>query len=330
MNKLLNKTFLIGLLVFVLSISSLTVAFADEHESNEEAVIEIDEERPSLIPGDFFYFVKQSIENIQLALTFDDYKEAQLLAKFAEERIKEANALIAAGDTEGAVETLQKAIEQQEESMATMAAIEDEAKEEDNEEGNEENSIDLDANENENTNEDEDEDADEGTENDGNTDETDESNDDQNSRNNSDAKYTQNIDSLLKAMEKVDNPNAQKALSRNIERSFGQMQKKLDKAEQVQEKKGNRIESKDEELKEEQIKEEEPTSEEQVENVETEEIVQVQTSAEEDKQIEVKPAGQGNQGKGKDNGKGNGNSGQGNGNNGQGESKGKGNGNGNR
>ena len=68
-------------------------------DENTEAPQE-EEESPSLVPGDFFYFVKVMTEKVRLAFTFDDYEEAQLLADFAAERIKEANVLLAEGKTE--------------------------------------------------------------------------------------------------------------------------------------------------------------------------------------------------------------------------------------
>ncbi|MDN3019029.1 DUF5667 domain-containing protein [Paenibacillus sp. BSR1-1] len=79
-------------------------------------------ETPSLVPGDFFYFVKTLTEKIQLAFTFDDYKQAQLLADFASERIAEANALFADGKTEEAAALLKEAIATQEEASQTLPA----------------------------------------------------------------------------------------------------------------------------------------------------------------------------------------------------------------
>ncbi|MEH7332831.1 DUF5667 domain-containing protein [Neobacillus drentensis] len=81
-------------------------------------------ETPSLVPGDFFYFVKTMTEKIQLAFTFDDYKQAKLLADFASERIAEANALFAEGKTEEAAALLKEAIATQEEASQTLPATE--------------------------------------------------------------------------------------------------------------------------------------------------------------------------------------------------------------
>jgi hypothetical protein len=69
------------------------------------------QETPSLLPGDFFYFAKTLFEKIQLALTFDDTKEAKLLASQASERIAEAQALCESGNQEKALDTLKSALE---------------------------------------------------------------------------------------------------------------------------------------------------------------------------------------------------------------------------
>ncbi|MCL6453936.1 MAG: DUF5667 domain-containing protein [Alicyclobacillus sp.] len=62
-----------------------------------------------ILPGSFFYFLKMTIENIRLALTFNDVNKAQLLASYAAQRIAEANALAAKGETTLAAQTLQQA-----------------------------------------------------------------------------------------------------------------------------------------------------------------------------------------------------------------------------
>lgn len=88
----------------------------------EENQIE-DEEEPSLLPDDFFYFAKKLIENVQLAFTFDEVKEAELLADFAEKRIMEAVALKVQGEDSLADEILQEAIEQQDLALAKFEEI---------------------------------------------------------------------------------------------------------------------------------------------------------------------------------------------------------------
>lgn len=78
---------------------------------------ESETETPNLIPGDFFYFVKTMYENIQLALTVNDVKEARMLAAFAQERLAEANALLAKGKTNEANLSLQKSLETQQNAI---------------------------------------------------------------------------------------------------------------------------------------------------------------------------------------------------------------------
>ena len=109
-----------------------TVAKTAETEATTTDTItaETDEqlegEAPALVPGDFFYFVKTFMEKIRLSVTLDEFKEAQLLAEFATERIAEANALIAEGKTEEAAKLLQDAIATQE----TASKVLDQTKEE--------------------------------------------------------------------------------------------------------------------------------------------------------------------------------------------------------
>jgi hypothetical protein len=89
-------------------------------EESKDVTPEVEEENLSLVPGDFFYFVKVMTEKIRLAFTFDDYKEAQLLAEFAAERIHEANTLLAEGKIEEAEELLKEAIATQDLAGETL------------------------------------------------------------------------------------------------------------------------------------------------------------------------------------------------------------------
>lgn len=86
----------------------------DAAESIENDKEELDEEAPSLLPGSFFYFAKIALEKVKLALTFDDIKDAKLLADYASERMAEAEALFAEGKGEEALEAIEKALEQME------------------------------------------------------------------------------------------------------------------------------------------------------------------------------------------------------------------------
>lgn len=86
----------------------------DAAESIENDKEELDEEAPSLLPGSFFYFAKIALEKVKLALTFDDIKDAKLLADYASERMAEAEALFAEGKGEEALEAIEKALEHME------------------------------------------------------------------------------------------------------------------------------------------------------------------------------------------------------------------------
>ncbi|MGA5688043.1 DUF5667 domain-containing protein [Cytobacillus pseudoceanisediminis] len=97
----------------------------DAAESIENAKEKLDEEVPSLLPGSFFYFAKLALEKVKLALTFDDIKDAKLLADYASERMAEAEALFAEGKGEEALEAIEKALEQ----MENAETIVDEANE---------------------------------------------------------------------------------------------------------------------------------------------------------------------------------------------------------
>lgn len=116
--KKIAKTALAMVLVASFTLSS-TQAFASEtttENNNQLEVVELQTEakaveQPTLVPGDFFYFAKLTIEKIKLILTLNDVKEAELLAKFASERLAEAEVLFAEGKEDRALETIKKALE---------------------------------------------------------------------------------------------------------------------------------------------------------------------------------------------------------------------------
>jgi hypothetical protein len=167
-------------------------------EENEESTTSEDvvvEEEPSLVPGDFFYFVKTMAEKIRLAVTFDDYKEAELLAEFAAERIAEANALIADGKTDEAATLLKEAIETQELASETLEQTEESEEASKETEIVEEGTVGTDE-----TTVTED------------TEETEVTIDEENGVN---KRLGNNIDALLAALAKIDNPKAQQALMKN-------------------------------------------------------------------------------------------------------------------
>ncbi len=184
------------------------------------------EKASTLVPGDFLYFVKIMMEKIRLAVTFDEYKEARMLAQFAAERIAEANVLIAEGKTDEAIELLKKAIAIQDEAAEKLAEAEKtEASDETEVVTEEEATQDSEAIE-ETT-----EDTEETTTEDNVTKETEEGIDDEVVENEVEVKLAQNIDALTAALSHVKNPTAQLALMKNIQKSFVKLDKKLAKME---------------------------------------------------------------------------------------------------
>lgn len=111
MKKLLVHTTATALLLSQLGMANTTFAAENETTTNT-APIQKDE--PKLVKGDFFYFVKTAVEKIELLLTTDKVKEAELLAEFAQERIHEAHVLIKEGKEDLAKESLKEALVQME------------------------------------------------------------------------------------------------------------------------------------------------------------------------------------------------------------------------
>jgi hypothetical protein len=174
-------------------------------------------ETPSLLPGDFFYFAKIALEKIQLALTFDDVKQAKLLAGFASERLAEAQALFASGDQDRALKTINEALEDMknaETSVDTQKTAASSTKQEDvNNQTTNSNQIKAD---------------DEKSVKDNDQSNSEINKDDQESLA---VKQTinQNIAALTVALNKVKNPVAKAALQRNIEKRYAKLAEKMAK-----------------------------------------------------------------------------------------------------
>lgn len=227
------------------------------------------QEAPSLLPGDFFYFAKIVFEKIQLALTFDDVKEAKLLANFAAERLAEAEALFAAGDEEAALETIKTALENME-NADNAVKEEQPAKEEVSEEqaaGEEQPAADV--------------------------------KDDQQTNNEPEVEevkqvMSQNIIALTAAMEKVKNPVAKAALQKNIDKSYVKLAKKLEKWEEKAAKKQEKKAEKKKEAEQGAVEEIDTVTvdpvngtTEETKDVERQEVSQQGSAAEEKSQHEV-------------------------------------------
>ena len=77
-------------------------------EGEESQLEDIQEDAPTLVPGDLFYFTKIALEKIKLSLTLDDVKEAELLTTYAAERLAEAEVLFSEGKEKEAARNLRK------------------------------------------------------------------------------------------------------------------------------------------------------------------------------------------------------------------------------
>jgi hypothetical protein len=169
------------------------------------------QETPSLLPGDFFYFAKIALEKIKLALTFDDVKEAKLLAKDASERLAEAESLFAAGDEKAALEVIKEALA----AMNNANRLVDEK----------EKTTDEVTTVNEQSSDDQ------VTPDDVATEEPQKADEDGAEVKEVKTALSQNIIALTAAMEKVQNPVAKAALQKNIDKSKAKLAKKLEKRE---------------------------------------------------------------------------------------------------
>lgn len=178
--------------------------------SNEEQTNgdKMEEETPSLLPGSFFYFAKLALEKIQLALTFNQEKEAKLLAAFAAERLAEAEVLFSEGKEDEALKAIKNSFESLENAESIIGeekksdagnvdSTEEKIETEDSVAAGaekEEASVDVIAEEDE-----------------------------------VDQLLSQNIIALTAAMEKVKNPKAKAALQKNIEKSYAKLALKIEK-----------------------------------------------------------------------------------------------------
>lgn len=185
-------------------------------------------ETPDLLPGNFFYFVKTIYENIRLALTVNDVKEAKLLTAFAQERLAEANAFLAQGKTEEAKQSLQKSLESQQsavqkadQSTGTSTTVTAAQAEESTQQASATTAVQSGSEQTEDPKQSEVED--------GNTPVKEVKNQEQVLKVKADLQH--NIVALAAALEKVENPKAQLALMKNIEKSFAHLDKKLSKIE---------------------------------------------------------------------------------------------------
>lgn len=217
-----------------------TTASPEVIEEAKTQVDDLEETNPSLIPGDFFYFAKIALEKIRLAFTFDNAKEAELLATYAAERLAEASALFAEGKEDEALKVIEDAVVYMENSQDIVdeeTGNDDEIEEgSDVEAGTEQG--DSEVGTEEETDSEEGESAEEEVPTD-DVDEEDTTADDEaeeevveNPFEGIENVLRQNIIALTAAMEKVQNPTARAALQKNIDKTYAKMAKKLAKIEE--------------------------------------------------------------------------------------------------
>lgn len=192
--------------------------------NDKETKVQIGEEKadtPTVLPGDFFYFVKTALEKIKLALTFDDEKEAKLLASYATERLGEAEALFINGNEDKALETIKNAItylESAEETVEKDTIVDEQATSEIDKEVKEEVIHDESKRSTVTTTTEKEE-----------------------SLKEVEKLISQNIIALTAALEKVKNPTAKAALQKNIDKSYAKLAGKLAKLETKVEEKASKI-----------------------------------------------------------------------------------------
>jgi hypothetical protein len=216
-------------LVLASTFTFSSLAFADETntEQTNYPTVDLQEvqsqlestqtETPSVIPGDFFYFAKVAFEKIKLAITFDNAKEAELMATYASERLAEAAALYGEGKEEAALEVIQTALEYMERSQSVIdeetTTNETTTEEQDSTVGDTEEAV-----TDENSNEEE-------------TPIIEDENTEQNPYTEAEGTLRNNIVALTAAMEHVGNDKARASLQKNIDKTYAKIAKKLAKLE---------------------------------------------------------------------------------------------------
>ncbi|QNK58547.1 DUF5667 domain-containing protein [Paenibacillus sp. PAMC21692] len=194
-------------------------AAATTSTTSATSTTETEQKTPSLLPGDFFYFVKMVYERIQLEYASNDMEEAILLAQFAQERLAEMAVLLEEGSFEAAEEAFLLSLSQQQQAIETAASFTDPATTETTVEGD---ATETAAEEGALQEEDQaGSEAEEGVE--------------PVQADNVKNSLQHNIVALTAALEKVKNPQAQSSLLKNITKSFAKLEKKLTKLSEKKE-----------------------------------------------------------------------------------------------
>jgi hypothetical protein len=222
-------------LVLASSFTFSSLAFAEENNTNTESFEVVDlqtlstqldspeAEMPALIPGDFFYFSKIVLEKMKLAFTYNNAKEAELLAEYSSERLAEAAALYEEGDEAKALEVIQSAIEYIEQSQTI---VDQETTDQEDASTTEEDNETVETGEQ----------AEDTT----TTDEVVSEDDDVDTENPYDeieSTLRHNIAALTAAKAHVGNATAEAALQKNIDKTYAKLAKKIDKLEKKYSKK---------------------------------------------------------------------------------------------
>ncbi|MDX8365786.1 DUF5667 domain-containing protein [Cytobacillus sp. IB215665] len=221
MIKVIRNGIIACALVVVIAVAG-TIANANENNTDIESTTSLNTNSEDLksIPGDFLYFIKITLEKIQLAISFDDMYDAELLARFSSQRLLEAEKLIANGDKDLAEELILKATKLIDDSEGIIEDRQDEeAKSRSDEDSN--NDIYGDTSQ-------------PNIDNNGNI-----SIEQQDEMTDIKTQLAQNIISLTAALEKVGNNNAQEALKKNIEKSYKRIGDKMTKLGALQEEQKN-------------------------------------------------------------------------------------------
>ncbi len=213
-------------LVLASTFTFSSLAFADDNNTDSATYDTVDlqavqsqlestqTETPSLIPGDFFYFAKIAFEKIKLAVTFDNSKEAELMATYASERLAEAGALYGEGKEAEALKVIQTAIEYIDSSQSIIdetkpaETTDQDSKVDDVTSTTDENNTAQDTNAT-----------------------VEDSSDEQKPNTEVEDTLRHNITALSAAMTHVGNDNAKAALQKNIDKTYAKITKKIAKLE---------------------------------------------------------------------------------------------------
>jgi hypothetical protein len=215
-----------------------TAAYASDNTNTEKTT---ETEKPTLVQGDFFYFVKTMVEDIRLALATNDLDKAKLLSEQAAERIAEARVLIQEGKDDLTQNTLEKAAENLEKADELSGGEKVETKTEDgkltvvaaDKEKTEDAAKTERAADKEKT---------EGAAKTERAADKEKTEDVAKTNKAADAKTKEtekvkmhighNIEALAKVLDKVKNPKAKAAIAKNIEKSFAKIAAKIEKEQE--------------------------------------------------------------------------------------------------